>query len=77
MTEAERETYADGARVSVTIEATAKGPRWRIRTTDLADEETIDRVLAQAVAAYGRLEQRLAGRREPAPAFRGEEPAAP
>jgi hypothetical protein len=72
MREPEREQYAEGARVSVTIEATAKRPRWRVRTTDLADEEMIARVVGQAVAAYERLERELAGK-APAP-FRGEEP---
>jgi hypothetical protein len=73
MTEHDRETIEVGARVSVTIEKTAKGPRWRVRTTDLADEELIDRVVGDAVRAFGRVEEDL-GRI--ARSFRGEEPPA-
>jgi hypothetical protein len=65
----EEREVAEQARVTVTIEATAKGPRPRVRITDLADEETVDRVLGRAVAAYERLERDLA--KKP---FTGEEP---
>jgi hypothetical protein len=68
----DQETYEGPGRVSVTIERGAKGPRWKVRTTDLASQEEIDRVAAQAVAAYRRLERELAAR-----PFTGEEPRAP
>jgi hypothetical protein len=71
MTDHERETVDVGARVSVTIEKTAKGPRWRVRTTDLADEELIDRVVGDAVRAYGRVGDELDRQERP---FVGEEP---
>lgn len=74
MSEQERETFEGGGRVSVTIERAAKGPRWRVRTTDLADAEMIDRVVDQAVAAYGRLERELTGKVDKP--FAGEEPRA-
>ena len=67
----DQETYEGPGRVSVTIERGAKGPRWKVRTTDLASQEEIDRVAAQAVAAYRRLERELADTKPP---FTGEEP---
>ncbi len=72
MSDRDQETYEGPGRVSVTIERGAKGPRWKVRTTDLASQEEIDRVLAEAVAAYQRLERELAEK-----PFAGEEPGAP
>jgi glutathione S-transferase len=72
MTDHDREPVDAGARVSVTIELTAKGPRWRVRTTDLADEELIDRAVAEAVRGYHRVEAEL--ERQARPPFVGEEP---
>jgi hypothetical protein len=74
MSEQERESFQAEGRVSVTIELAAKGPRWRVRTTDLADEEIINRTISQSVAAYERLERELTGKAS-AP-FRGQEPQA-
>jgi hypothetical protein len=74
MSEHDREPVDAGARVSVTIELTARGPRWRVRTTDLADEELIDRVVVEAVRGYHGVEAELR-RQAPRPPFVGEEPA--
>ena len=62
----------DGARVTVTIEETAKGPRQRVRVTDQATDELCEATVRRAVHAFRRAAAELAG--EPERPFKGEKP---
>lgn len=69
------ETYEGSGRVSVAIWSTARsGPQHRVRLTEQAEPDEIERVLGRALAAHRQLEAELA--RKPQPAFKGEEPRA-